>query len=168
MTLVEKAREFAIRAHGDQKYGDKPYVYHLDAVANLVTEFGPVYQAAAYLHDILEDTKVTSDEIRKEFGDDITEAVILLTDEPGRNRKERKAKTNQKLAATDNKVALVVKAADRLANMEESAKDPSSGKLDMYIKEYNDFAKAVYRLDFCDNFNYKLLWYRMTAYFSII
>ncbi|MFA6234650.1 MAG: hypothetical protein WC824_10770, partial [Bacteroidota bacterium] len=56
---LHKAREFAIKAHGDQKYGDQPYVVHLDAVKDLVLGYNcdNLRRATdgAFLHDILED-----------------------------------------------------------------------------------------------------------------
>jgi (p)ppGpp synthase/HD superfamily hydrolase len=48
------ARDFAIRAHGDQKYGSEPYVAHLDAVVAVLNEFGysgDEYVCSGYLHD---------------------------------------------------------------------------------------------------------------------
>jgi len=62
------ARDFAIQAHGDQKYGTKPYVYHLDQVAAICCTIKFHYDSetlrtAAFLHDVLEDTKVTHAEL---------------------------------------------------------------------------------------------------------
>ena len=59
---VKRAREFAIKAHGDQMYGDEPYIVHLDEVAGILHEFGimeTIFTNAyivAYLHDTIEDT----------------------------------------------------------------------------------------------------------------
>ena len=116
---VTLARDFAIAAHGDQKYGLDPYSVHLDAVAALASTFGEDAQVIGYLHDVVEDTPVKIDVVREQFGDKIAACVSLLTDEPGVNRKERKARTNAKLQAvsTELNLALVVKAADRLANL---------------------------------------------------
>ena len=65
-TLIEEARNFAIKAHGHQKYGDSPYVVHLDAVAGTLERFGHAGDtnliAAAYLHDTLEDTEYDIDD----------------------------------------------------------------------------------------------------------
>ncbi len=52
-TVTEAIRDYAIKAHGDQLYGDRPYSVHLDAVAELVPD---VYKQTAYQHDLLEDT----------------------------------------------------------------------------------------------------------------
>lgn len=146
---INRAREFAIKAHGDQRYGVKPYVCHLDDVADLVASYGDTFQVVAYLHDVLEDTATTIEQIRNEFGSEVADSVSLLTDEKGETRKIRKAKTNAKLESTDDTVALAVKAADRLANMRESISE-DAGKLEMYRKEHVNFMDAVYRIGLCN------------------
>ncbi len=148
---VKKARDFALAAHGDQPYGTQPYVYHLDAVADILAPFGDVAQIVGYLHDTVEDTEITIAVIHEEFGTEVADCVALLTDEEGVDRGERKAKTNAKLAATSNSLALIVKAADRLANLRESVRDPVGGKLDMYLQEHAAFKNAVYRSGICDD-----------------
>jgi len=138
---VVKARMFAEEAHKGQKYGEEPYIVHLDAVAAIVEEYGDVAQTIAYLHDTVEDTEASVEDIRKFFGDTVADSVSMLTDEPGANRKELKANTNFKLAQASGHLgmALVVKAADRLANVREGTKN------DMYRKEHEDFRSAVWR-----------------------
>lgn len=148
---VQLAREFAIQVHENQRYGSHPYSYHLDAVAKLVESFGEEFQVAAFLHDTLEDTETTIEQIESSFGLAIAECVSILTDEPGENRKIQKQKTNAKLASTTNTMALTVKAADRLANLLESNLDPSNGILQMYRQEHLEFRQAVYRGGICDD-----------------
>ena len=150
---TKHARDFAIAAHGNQKYGKHPYVYHLDAVAKLVEPYdiclGPI---VAYLHDVVEDTKVTIEDIKNNFDGNVAEHVLVLTDEPGANRKERKVKTNAKLSFVpeDLGLVLIVKAADRLANLRESAKTNNDSKLQMYRNEHGEFRAAAYRKGLCD------------------
>ncbi len=48
-----RARDFAIAAHGEQRYGDHPYVFHLDAVAALLAPYGVDAQTIGYLHDVV-------------------------------------------------------------------------------------------------------------------
>ncbi|HEY7153732.1 MAG TPA: HD domain-containing protein [Gemmataceae bacterium] len=155
---VVRARNFAVAAHGDQKYGDRPYLFHLDAVAELLAPFGEQAQIVGYLHDVVEDTHVPLHTVRMEFVDLIADCVALVTDEPGANRKERKARTNAKLSTVsgENVLALVVKAADRLANLRMSARSGSESKLDMYRREHSEFRKAAYRPGLCDD-----LWLEM-------
>jgi (p)ppGpp synthase/HD superfamily hydrolase len=82
-----KARKFALKHHGEQKYGEHPYIVHLDAVANLVQQYGEAAVVIAYLHDVVEDTNVSIREIEKEFGALVADCVAVLTDEPGEDRK---------------------------------------------------------------------------------
>jgi len=84
--LVERARAFALEAHGEQRYGSRPYHVHLDSVAELVEEHGEEAQALAYLHDVVEDTPVQIDAIAEAFGRRIADCVAILTDEPGGSR----------------------------------------------------------------------------------
>jgi (p)ppGpp synthase/HD superfamily hydrolase len=151
--VVSRAREFAIAAHKNQRYGAHPYVVHLDAVAALVARYGDEAQIVAYFHDMVEDTHVTLAMVSQEFGHRIAELVALVTDEPGSNRKSRKTLTNLKLAAVSqsNYIALVVKAADRLANVRISVSERNSSKLAMYLDEHREFRAAVYRPELCDD-----------------
>jgi guanosine-3',5'-bis(diphosphate) 3'-pyrophosphohydrolase len=150
--MKQKARSFAIVAHGDQKYGDKPYASHLDAVAELVTPYGEDAVVLAYLHDTAEDTDATVQEIETAFGPHIAACVSLLTDELGHNRKERKTKTYAKLAKVSGptELALVVKAADRLANVRACLEDKKQGLWEMYRGEHPVFRGAAYRAGLCD------------------
>lgn len=150
--MQQKARSFAIKAHRDQKYGEHPYSYHLDQVAEIAKPFGEEAVAIAYLHDTAEDTEVTLADIEKTFGAKIASCVALLTDEPGANRKERKAKTYAKLAAVGgaNEVALLVKAADRLANVRACVKDKKLGLWQLYRSEQASLRAAAYRAGLCD------------------
>lgn len=143
MGMVEKARKIALIAHGDQKYGNQPYSVHLEAVAGILQRFGyndEEMLASAFLHDSLEDTDL-SEEVVREFGDRVLRAVKAVTNEQGANRKERNAKTYPKIKA--NPDALVLKLADRIANVEASLAN-SPDKLEMYRKEYAGFREALY------------------------
>lgn len=98
--LCERALEFAARAHESigqrRKYTGEPYIVHPIAVAEIVRSVPhtPEMVAAAYLHDVVEDTPVTIEEIEAEFGPKVAELVDWLTDvsrpEDG-NRRTRKA-----------------------------------------------------------------------------
>lgn len=114
--MKEKAREFAVERHGEQKYGDLPYFVHLDEVAEIASKYGDKAITVAYLHDVVEDTETELEEIENEFDSFTSKCVAVLTDEPGANRKERKAKTYDKMAKVGGELelALLVKVADRL------------------------------------------------------
>ena len=151
--LVADARAFAVEAHGDQRYGSRPYVAHLDEVAAILAPYGVQAQVAGYLHETEEDTLVTSEQIADRFGAHMAEVVGLLTDEEGANRKERKAKTYAKLAAVGPHLflALVAKTADRLANVRACVRDGNEGLLAMYRGEHPAFRAAAYREGLCDD-----------------
>ncbi|MFT3857476.1 MAG: hypothetical protein QM742_08265 [Aquabacterium sp.] len=108
----------------------------------------------------MEDTWVTLDEVRTRFGDLVADCVALLTDEPGANRKERKAKTYAKLAQVHGalELALIVKAADRLANVRACIEDGNQRLLEVYRSEHPTFKQAAYRARLCDE-----LWSELDA-----
>lgn len=88
---IKKAKEFALKHHGNQKYGKKPYMYHLEGVANKVDDVLDDFNIPtndeetehlliiALLHDVVEDTDVTSEELMEEFGLSIAFQVEMLT-----------------------------------------------------------------------------------------
>jgi (p)ppGpp synthase/HD superfamily hydrolase len=148
----KETRQFAIDAHGSQMYGNHPYSFHLDMVAKIVAPFGNHAKKIAYLHDVVEDTNITLETIRTMFGDFIANCVGLVTDEKGKNRQERKLKTNEKLSKVKgrNKLALIVKTADRFVNVSVAITDNNIRLIKMYQKEHLAFKEAVYRKYLCD------------------
>ena len=158
--LVEKAKAFAAISHDGQMYGAEPYMVHLDAVAQIVSGDNTAV-VIAYLHDVVEDTPVTLLDIATCFGGFIAECVGILTDEPGGNRKERKAKSHAKLSKVmpEHYTALKVKTADRLANLRACVSAQGNMRLfEMYRKEHIAFWGAVYRPELCEE-----LWREMDA-----
>ncbi|MFP9115282.1 HD domain-containing protein [Flavobacterium sp. RHBU_3] len=147
--VIQKARAFAMASHGTQQYGNYPYEIHLGNVVTAMLHFGikpdnnghASLLAAAWLHDVLEDTPVTYDELQVAFTSEIAEMVFAVTDEPGANRKERKAKTYVKLA--QNPDSVIVKLADRIANVEFSVVHGNASLLEMYRKEQPGFEAAI-------------------------
>jgi guanosine-3',5'-bis(diphosphate) 3'-pyrophosphohydrolase len=151
-SLLE-ARKFAIEAHGEQKYGNFPYSYHLDNVVDIVYDFGEEASIVAQLHDVLEDTKVPVGDIVAAFGAVVATHVLALTDPVRENRKERKKASYEilsKFKTEENKTCLIVKAADRLANVREGVRTDNKHKLSMYAKEHEAFKDAVYVSGLCD------------------
>lgn len=149
---VTAAREFAIKAHRDQKYGTHPYVYHLDKVAEIVRPWGDELMIIAYLHDVLEDTNVAYYQLRAKFGEMVSDCVLLVTDIPRESRKEKKKRANNDFreAGWNLYPALIVKAADRLANVTESVSTGNNEKLEMYRAEHAEFRAAAYRPMLCN------------------
>ena len=75
---IEQARQLAIRAHkGQKRWNGDPYDIHPERVANALNM--PTDKIVGWLHDVVEDTSVTSDDIRLQFGDEIAEAVDSVT-----------------------------------------------------------------------------------------
>jgi len=143
-TRLRAAIAFAEVAHGDQKYGNDPYSIHLQEVVRVLLRFACVDEemlAAAVLHDTVEDTEATIDQIRLMFGYRVSDLVYRVTNEPGKNRAEKHKKTYIKIKESDDAVQL--KLADRIANVERSVKDKAK-QLGMYQKEYKGFKKALY------------------------
>lgn len=145
------AKEFAIKAHGEQKYGDFPYATHLQAVVSVLDRFEvthPNIIAAAWLHDVLEDTPTEWLDITENFGDDVADLVWAVTNEPGKNRKERMLKTYPKIRVFGPQ-AVTLKLADRIANVEHSIRHKTR-HLEMYQREYPAFRYALYQPGECD------------------
>lgn len=129
---VQLARVFAQIAHVNQKrkFSDEPYIQHLDEVAYHISkgssvkdymfqEYRGVMYDAAYLHDTLEDTDVTKEEIEILFGKECADTVVMLTDvskPKDGNRAIRKALDRAHLANA-NAVAKAIKFADLLSNL---------------------------------------------------
>jgi len=125
--LVERARRYACEAHQRidhrRKYTGQNYEVHLKAVATLVGEVGSdaAAIAAAWLHDTVEDTPATIQDIETEFGVDVAALVSDLTDvsRPGdANRATRKA-TDRAHTAASSPHAKTVKLADLIDNCQD-------------------------------------------------
>jgi len=131
-----EARRFAEAAHKDQRYGDAPYVTHLVAVRRVLADFdhAGALAIAAWLHDTVEDTGVTREEIETRFGAEVAGLVWAVTG-VGANRKERNADAYAKIQA--HPPAAILKLADRIANVEASRAVPK--KLEMYRAEWESF-----------------------------
>jgi|ERR1051326_202603 (p)ppGpp synthase/HD superfamily hydrolase len=142
--MKEKAKQFALKAHHGQKYGEHDYSFHLQQVVATAEEFGLDEKMilACWLHDTMEDCGSTFEQLEKEFGKEVADMVFCVTDEPGKDRKERKLKTYPKIAA--NEKALCVKLCDRIANLAQTMKDRKTGILEMYLREHTDFRAKLY------------------------
>lgn len=146
--LFEQARTYAVHAHGEQKYGEHSYSVHLDDVDNILREFfhdSPTMRAAGQLHDVVEDTGKTLDDLREAmFPEGVIYLVDGVTSVPGPNRKTRNALTYPKIAEDLKRTTL--KLADRIANGRRSAAE-NPGLHMMYRGEYPTFKAALYTAD---------------------
>lgn len=140
--ILEKAAEsFARERHAGQLYGDHPYVDgHVCYVVGILLVFGydEVFRAAGWLHDVIEDTPTTREEIRGRFGSTV-ESLVWACTGVGANRRERNASIYEKITALPE--AAIVKVADRIANVEAS--QPGGKHRQMYLKERSRFHEMV-------------------------
>lgn len=143
---------FAEEAHRGQtrKYTGEPYINHPVIVAQNVKNVGASREAvaAAILHDVVEDTPVTLDEIRTRFGDRVAELVEMVTDvsrpEDG-NRRIRKEIDRQHLAQADAE-GQTIKLADLIDNSYSIvARDENFAKV--YMREKKELLKILTKGD---------------------
>lgn len=122
--LTQKARVFATAAHAAigqrRNYTGEPYIVHPAAVVRIVmtVRHTPEMVAAAWLHDVVEDTEIGIETIRHEFGDVVADLVAALTDEVDPNKGNgdaRRAINRARLAAAPHE-AQTIKLADLIDN----------------------------------------------------
>lgn len=141
-TVISKAKEYAITNHGDQRYGDFPYQKHLLDVYNVLIRFNYVDMellAAAWLHDLIEDTPVDHTHLSTIFSKKIADLVEAVSGGTG-NRAQRNNKILNQLL--DFHAAIPLKLADRIANM-EWALLTNRKLLRMYLKEQPHFDEVL-------------------------
>ena len=125
LTIVKKAYDYSLKHHdGQTRASGEPYLVHPLEVALVLAEMkmDPVAVAAGLLHDSVEDTSVTVDDIRKEFGEQvahIVEGVTKISKIDFATREEQQAENLRKmmLAMVDDIRVVLIKLADRLHNM---------------------------------------------------
>ena len=153
-TLYKKARQLAMDMHKNQMYGKHHYIKHLEDVQTIMMTFGISINGydnskylliAGWLHDLIEDTAITKENIEQNFGKEVANLVWAVTDEQGENRSERFEKTWPKIQG--HPLAVYLKLADRLVNTIESLKNAYNGRpalFSMYKKEYPMFVERLY------------------------
>ena len=149
LALLLKALAFAAHKHRDQRRKDvkaTPYINHPLAVAQALCEEGkvrdPVILAAALLHDTIEDTETTYDELVAEFGRRIADVVDEVTDDKKLEKPARKQAQIEK-AGRLTAAAQQVKIADKLCNLRDILANPPATWSEKRKHEYFDWAKAV-------------------------
>ena len=147
--LVLKAIEFAAHKHRDQrrKNVDKtPYINHPIALAQVLREEvgvrDPVVIAAALLHDTIEDTETTYEELRGQFGATIANCVVEVTDVKFLKKHARKRLQVAK-AGRASKAAKQVKLADKICNLRDVLASPPADWSLVRRQEYFDHGKEV-------------------------
>ncbi|MEL6346195.1 MAG: HD domain-containing protein [Myxococcota bacterium] len=149
--LIATAKAMAAHAHSTQRYGERPYTVHLAAAVAVLRRFGlgddPEVVAATWLHDAIEDTDLTREAIASALGERVAAMVDAVTDGPGENRTQRKARPYQVIPQTPD--AVLVKLADRIANV-ESALENRPGLVRMYRREHPTFREKLYTVGVAD------------------
>ena len=144
-----KALSFAAHKHRDQRRKDaeaSPYINHPIALAEVLAGEGGVTDlevlAAALLHDTIEDTATTGEELAREFGARIAAMVAEVTDDTGLPKAERK-RLQIEHAAQLSDGAKLVKLADKICNLRDVAERPPAQWDLARRREYFEWAKRV-------------------------
>ena len=148
MELVLQAAAFAAEKHRNGRRKDveaSPYINHPIQLAYILVQADiedPIVLAAALLHDTIEDTKTTHDEIEIVFGHEIANIVAECSDDQTLDKLERKQAQVDR-AAYISKRAQLVKLADKIANVSDIDGAPPAGWSLERKREYFDWAKRV-------------------------
>ncbi|HEY6736449.1 MAG TPA: bifunctional (p)ppGpp synthetase/guanosine-3',5'-bis(diphosphate) 3'-pyrophosphohydrolase [Candidatus Saccharimonadia bacterium] len=157
---VERAEAFAVAAHQDQQRASgEPFVIHPLAVAEIVAGWGMDHEAvmAALLHDVVEDTTVTLQQLEQEFGSKVAELVDGVTKlrlsasprlDPESNRRQASSENLRKLllASTKDIRVLLLKLADRLHNLRTLEFLPADKRRLIALESLEVFAPLADRL----------------------
>ena len=137
---IKLIRDWAIKLHANQKYGEHDYVYHLDKVyeLGLYFELDDDYLIASYLHDTIEDCNITREDIEEKTNQHVANMVWAVSGF-GENRKARKVNMIEKMYKYPASINL--KMLDRCVNMMES-KLNNQKLFQMYLKEMKDYEKV--------------------------
>ena len=154
--IIDKAFEIAnVHHEGQKRSSGEPYIIHPVAVAKIVLEYGMDYQsvAAAMLHDTVEDTDMTLEEVKKEFGEEICALVDGLT-KLGKvpldikDKEEQQAENVRKmlLAMSEDIRVIIIKLADRLHNIRTLNFMPPQKRRDKAVETLEIYAPIAHRL----------------------
>jgi guanosine-3',5'-bis(diphosphate) 3'-pyrophosphohydrolase len=148
-----KTLEFATKAHGSQKtpFG-YPYIFHVVSVASIVLEacikenVTSVNEAtsAALLHDTIEDTPTTYEELKREFGEEIANAVLALTLDKSLPTKSEQIKDSVRRIKMQPKWVWMVKLSDRINNLGTPPKHWDNEKKQKYLYDAKEIYNGLY------------------------
>ena len=159
MNLVLKATQFAALKHCDQrrKDGKTPYIIHPISVAMILSEIGSIEDleilSAALLHDTLEDTDTSAQELDKNFGSRVRIIVEELTDNDMLTFSQRKQMQIDN-ALYLSKDATLVRIADKISNVSDVIENPPPEWNQKRCNKYVDWAEAV--MNNCQKINQDL------------
>lgn len=149
LKLLLKALSFAAHKHKDQRRKDpdaSPYINHPITLANILCNEGHVTDieviCGALLHDTVEDTQTTEEELQQEFGETISSIVMEVTDDVRLSGPERK-RMQVEHAAHASDQAKLVKLADKIANLRDLVNCPPAHWPLERRQRYFDWAAEV-------------------------
>jgi len=159
--LISKARAYATLKHfeANHKYDGQPYDVHLMAVYEFACKYIHLLPdnktvsdilAAAWVHDVIEDTRQTYNDVKNVLGERVADLAYALTNEKGKNRKER-ANDKYYEGIRNTPFATYLKICDRMANVTYS-KQHKSNMLNGYRKEHDEFKKQLWSLAYQEMF----------------
>src|SRR5450432_4021711 len=154
LTIVKKAYDYSLKHHeGQTRASGEPYLVHPLEVALVLAEMkmDPVAISAGLLHDSVEDTSVTIDDIRAEFGEQvahIVEGVTKISKIDFASREEAQAENVRKmvLAMVDDIRVVLIKLADRLHNMRTLRHLPEERRQQVAKETLEIYAPLAHRL----------------------
>jgi guanosine-3',5'-bis(diphosphate) 3'-pyrophosphohydrolase len=149
LSLFLRAMKFSAEKHRDQRRKDErlsPYINHPIEVANVLWTIGDVYDGVtiigALLHDTIEDTNTTSEEIRINFGEEVLALVLEVTDDKSLPKQERKLKQIKKAPFLSLR-AKELKLADKICNIGDIVNFPPQNWLWQRRVDYLEWADSV-------------------------
>ena len=149
LVLVLDAATFAADKHRLQRRKDadaSPYINHPLALADILARVGAVEDAkviaAALLHDTVEDTETSIEELEARFGNRVASMVAEVTDDKSLSKEERKRLQIAK-SASKSPGAKLVKLADKIANLRDLVSSPPADWSDERLIQYFEWARQV-------------------------
>jgi GTP diphosphokinase / guanosine-3',5'-bis(diphosphate) 3'-diphosphatase len=148
-SLIIKATAFAANKHRNQRRKDaeaSPYINHPIALADVLANEGrvedPTVLCAAILHDTIEDTETTVEELERHFGSEVTAIVLEVTDDKALAKHLRKQHQIDH-APHISRQAKLVKLADKICNLRDILDSPPADWSSERKREYLDWAEQV-------------------------
>lgn len=152
--LIGKAFEFCVRYHeGQKRWTNEEYYIHPFNVAKIIVTLGMDSQSicAALLHDVVEDTKATVEDIKKEFGEDVAllvDGVTKIGKLSFTTKEQQQAESLRKMLIAMGKDirVIIIKLADRLHNMRTLDAIPEQKQRDKSLETLEVYAPIAHRL----------------------
>jgi (p)ppGpp synthase/HD superfamily hydrolase len=154
--LIQKAWDFATTKHQNQLYGNKPYITHIGAVVNEVYCARPYIPTSdslytlipcAILHDTIEDTDTTHQDLVSKFGHPIADGVLALTKDKSVGGKSIQLTDSLDRIVEQPIEIAIIKMADRIANL---GTPPDNWSIDKIVSYYYQSIEIYDRLEYAN------------------